>query len=324
MKTLRSLLLALMLSACADVDDVMVPTIVGPWWRIAGEPDLGRYTSADQQVVDFAIWRAADGTWQAMSCVRHTAYPGATRVFHRWEGEHLADRDWAAKGIAMTSEPALGETEGGLQAPFVLRHDGRFLFFYGDYENIAMAVGPDGKRFTRVVQGDGRVAMFQEAPGANTRDPMVLTIGGVFHLYYTAHPLPEGDTTGDPSQGLGAVYLRTSRDLVQWSASTRAAAGGEAGWGTGTAESPFVHFHRASGYYYLFRTQAYGPDAETRVYRSRDPRYFGIDDDRLLVAALPVAAPEIVEHAGETYIAALMPDLKGIRLARLEWLARPR
>jgi hypothetical protein len=46
---------------------------------------------------------------------------------------------------------------------------------------------------------------------------------------------------------------------------------------------------------------------------------FGINDDRFLVGMLPVAAPEIIEHDGQTYIASLLPSLKGIRIARLEW-----
>jgi hypothetical protein len=34
---------------------------------------------------------------------------------------------------------------------------------------------------------------------------------------------------------------------------------------------------------------------------------------------LPIAAPEIVTHEGEYFLAALNPGLDGIRLARLEW-----
>jgi hypothetical protein len=46
---------------------------------------------------------------------------------------------------------------------------------------------------------------------------------------------------------------------------------------------------------------------------------FGIDNDRFLVGTLPVAAPEIIEYDGQTYIASLLPSLKGIRIARLVW-----
>ena len=77
-----------------------------------------------------------------------------------------------------------------------------------------------------------------------------------------------------------------------------------------------------SGYYYLFRTQHYGGNAETRVYRSKDPTDFGVDDDRYLVALLGVAAPEIVTIGDTTYVAALRPGLDGIQVAHLSWLPR--
>jgi hypothetical protein len=50
--------------ASADVD---APFIDGPWWQVAGDPDLGKYTSSEQQPVDFGVWQAADGTWQLWS-----------------------------------------------------------------------------------------------------------------------------------------------------------------------------------------------------------------------------------------------------------------
>jgi hypothetical protein len=80
---------------------------------------------------------------------------------------------------------------------------------------------------------------------------------------------------------------------------------------------------RQPGEYYLFRTQRYGKDAVTRVYRSRNPLDFGIDQDQnYLVATLPVAAPEIILHEGKYYIAALLPSLKGIQIAELEWVPK--
>jgi hypothetical protein len=93
--------------------------------------------------------------------------------------------------------------------------------------------------------------------------------------------------------------------------------GGSAGSGWTSAECPFVLIH--DGWYYLFRTQSYGQSAQSRVYCSKDPMDFGIDDDRFLVGTLPVAAPEIIEYDGQTHIASLLPSLKGIRIAKLEW-----
>jgi hypothetical protein len=58
------------------------------------------------------------------------------------------------------------------------------------------------------------------------------------------------------------------------------------------------------------------------VYHSRDPLDFGVNDDAgHYVSTLPVAAPEVFRHEGQWYMAALLPSLKGIQIARLEWAA---
>jgi hypothetical protein len=290
-------------------DAVFVPQIDGEWWQVAGNPDVGKYTTDKQQPVDFAVWQAADGTWQLWSCIRGTTYPGQTRLFYRWESSALTDRNWKPMGIAMTSEPRLGETEGGLQAPYVMKYKNEYFMVYGDWTHIALAKSKDGKSFQRQPMLDGKVGMFFEGDlNANTRDPMVLRIDNLFYLYYTTD--------------LGGDYVRTSTDLLHWSPSKKVAFGGAAATGASSAECPFAYFHKQSGYYYLFRTQSYGANAQTSVYRSKDPTNFGINDDRYLIETLPVAAPEIIESGGQVYIAALLPSLKGIRIAKLKWVPK--
>jgi hypothetical protein len=287
----------------------LVPTIDGAFWQVAGQPDLGALGSPGQQPVDFTVWQAQDGTWQIWSCIRGTNEPGNTRLFYRWEGQHLTDTSWTPMGIAMHADPSLGETLGGLQAPYVFQVGPTWHMVYGDWDHIDHQTSADGKTFARVIGADGTAQMFSEGPDTNTRDPMVLPLGGVYHAYYTANP-----------GGLGADYLRTSADLVTWSASTRVAFGGAAGTGGSSAECPFVV--SVMGAYYLFRTQHYGMGAETRVYRSLDPASFGVDDDSHLVTLLPVAAPEVFEHEGQWYLAALQPGLDGIQIAKLAWLPK--
>lgn len=289
---------------------VLVPRLVGEWWSVAGNPDLGPLTGPKQQPVDFAVWPAADGSWQLWSCIRHTKAPGKTRLFHRWEGASPESRGWTPKGIAMQADPNVGETAGGLQAPHVVRWNGRFVMLYGDWQHIALATSDDGKTFARRPGASGTVGLFDEGPSANTRDPMGLAVDGRFFCYYTAYP-----------EGRGAVFCRQSRDdLDRWDAPVRVASGGEAGSDPFSAECP--HVVARGGWYYLFRTQRYGREARTRVYRSHDPLDFGNDDDRKLVALLPIAAPEIVSHDGKDYLFALGPGLDGIRATRLEWSAK--
>src|SRR4051794_41050406 len=106
---LCTIVLAGLLGVCGfAANGPVAPRLVGEWWTIAGDPDLGALTTTNQQPVDFGIWQAADGTWQLWSCVRGTKEPGKTRLFHRWEGAKLTDHDWAAKGIAMHADTALG------------------------------------------------------------------------------------------------------------------------------------------------------------------------------------------------------------------------
>jgi hypothetical protein len=285
----------------------------GEWWQVAANPDLGELGAPDQEPVDFAIWQAGDGTWQLQSCIRKTREGGRGRLFHRWEGARLEDRDWKPIGIAMRAEPALGETLGGLQAPFVFRARGGWQMLFGDFQNIARAESSDGKTFERrPIRGIS--GLFGDGPQANTRDPMILDIGGVWHAYYTASLY-----TGSEKRVAG-IYCRTSHDLDRWSQPSLVAIGGQAGHDGGAMECPFVV--KVGEWYYLFATQRYR-DPSTMVYRSRDPLYFAIEDDSGLVATLPVAAPEIFEHEGRHYIAALMPELDGIRIAPLAWRPAP-
>ena len=290
---------------------LLQPRIAGDWWSIAGNPDLGELTGPNQEPVDFGIWQSADGTWQLWSCIRGTKEAGHTRLFHRWEGTNLTQPNWEPMGIALRAEARFGEQTGGLQAPFVLRDGQRFVMFYGCWDQICSAAGTDGKHFERRLNQEGKATLFGEGLG-NARDPMVIRIGGLWHCYYTAHP-----------QDQGATYCRTSRDLRRWSASRIVARGGQSKDGPFSAECPFV-IELEPGRFYLFRTQHYGADAQTSVYFSRDPLDFGVNQDEgHFVCTLPVAAPEIVRQGKDWFIAALLPNLKGIRISRLSWEKRP-
>jgi glycosyl hydrolase family 43 len=306
----RALILSFLFSGLLFAQEaIFIPVIDGDWWTVAGNPDVHPYTTPEQQPVDFGVWPAADDTWQLWSCIRKTSIPGRTRLLHRWEGKRLTDRDWTPMGIAMTADPGFGETPGGLQAPHVITHQGLWQMFYGDWVHLCRANSADGKTFARQLTPAGKAGIFGEGPEANARDAMVIRINGRWHCYYTAHPNRKG-----------AVYVRTSDDMKSWSQSKMVSFGGEAGTEFYHAECPHVVEYK--GWFYLFRTQRYLGTPETRVYRSKNPMDFGIDDDQFLVAKLPVAAPEIILHEGDYYIASLLPNLQGIRIARLSWQPR--
>ena len=75
-------------------ESILLPQIDGQWWHVAGNPMDNKYATERQESVDFAIWQAADGTWQLWSCIRSTTAGGKngkTRFFYRWEGQNLTD-----------------------------------------------------------------------------------------------------------------------------------------------------------------------------------------------------------------------------------------
>ncbi len=293
----------------AEVEPVELrPVVRGDWWRVASNPDLGKWTSEQQEPVDFGVWQAADGSWQLWSCIRKTKYPGRTRIFHRWEGPRLTETDWSPKGITFKGDGTIGETIGGMQAPYVIKVDGEYRMYYGDYRHICLATSKDGKVFEKQLLANEVAGLFGEGPTAMARDPMLLKIGSLWYCYYSAQP-----------NGKLGVWLRTSRDLVQFENPRRVMTGGQSGDEWWNFECPQVVYHK--GYYYLFHTQNYGVGKQqTSVYRSSDPEYFGIDDDRNFVCHLPIAAPEIIHDGDQMYLAALTPGLDGIRIARLDWI----
>lgn len=305
--------------------EVFTPQIVSPWWQVAGNPMDHKYAAQNQEPVDFAVWQAADGTWQLWSCIRNTTAGGEngkTRFFYRLQGKELADADWQPMGIAMEADPPLGETPGGLQAPHVIKAGNIYHLLYGDWANICHATSKNGKDFTRVVQANGKTGMFTEGPGNNTRDVMLLEHDGLWYAYYTAYPNRQG-----------MVYVRTTNDFKKWSQSKVVSFGGQAGTGPGSSECPHV-VKLGPDSFYLFKTQNYGSSKrgsirdrdlpQTSVYHSNDPTMFGINqDDRYFLCTLPVAAPEIIFYKGRYYIAALNQGaLDGIRIARLTWANR--
>jgi len=299
---------------------ILAPQIEGPWWQVAGNPMNHKYATERQEPVDFAIWQAADGTWQLWSCIRNTTAGGKggkTRFFYRWQGRHLTDIHWKPMGIAMEADPSVGETPGGLQAPHVIRLGETYHMFYGDWVNICHAISKDGKKFTRVIQQNGKTGMFNEGDGEHARDPMILRIGDRYYCYYTAHSM-----RSPASNHRGVNYCRVSPDLRNWSPSKVVAEGSTYRTGPYCAECPHVVYHPESKYYYLFNTQRYGHRQHATVFRSTDPLRFGINDNSLEVATLPVAAPEIILHDGRYTIASLMPSLKGIQIARLKWVPK--
>lgn len=288
-----------------------IPEITGEWWQIAGNPDLGKYQTDRQEPLDFGLWQAADGTWQLWSCVRYTGCGGHTRLFYRWEGDRLTDKDWKPMGIAMEADTNLGETEGGLQAPYVFKQDDMYYMYYGDWVNICLAVSWDGKTFARHLNADGLTGLFSEKPGTSSRDPMVMAWRNQYYIYYTAVPGKKG-----------GIYCRTSSDLINWGDSTLVSAGGSGGDGQASAECAFTYYMPQDYSFYFFKAhpETNGDGYRTSIYRSQNPLDFGVDSDKYLIGSLPYEVIRIIKDGPDFYMSALNPDYDGIRLAKMKWV----
>jgi len=304
----------------SPLDVPRIPYIDGDWWYVGNNPDLGDITSKKRQVVDHCFFQASNGKWQLWACIRHTK---VGRIFYRWEGDSIEQRDWTPMGIAMRSDPKYGESYGHrsddemLQAPYVIKENGKYYMFYGgggspyakearkEYQ-ICLATSLDGVHFTRYGGPDGYSQLFH-GPGY-ARDPMVLKVGNQYLCYYCGNL--------EEKNWQGVIALRTSFDLINWSDYRIVSTGGSPGYHHASAECPFIVF--LDGYYYLFRNSNYRPPIN-HVYRSKDPMNFGIDSDEKKITILPVAAPEIIQIGKQFYISTVADLEGGIKVAKLGW-----
>ncbi len=292
-------------------ENTLIPEVDGDWWSIAGNPDLGRYNREGQQPLDFAIWQAADQTWQMVACCRRTGCGGKGRLFHRWQSRSLLDENWSPMGVFMEADPEFGESPGGLQAPNVIKHDGEYFLFYGDWVNICAAYGSDGKSFHRQLGPERKSRIFPTCETTSNRDPHAMEYQSNFYLYYTG-------IIGEK----GSIFCRVSDNLRDWNSPVIVNSGGSSGSGPSDAECPFVIFQPDQQLFYLFRTHTLngGERYGCSVYSSPDPLHFGVDNDDHMITELPEEAVRLVQHEGQTYIAALKPDHTGMMMARMKWV----
>jgi hypothetical protein len=300
--------LALSLFACLpEAPRPEIPVLVGEPWRLCQAPDLDSLNGPDlsrQHVVDHGFIQAEDGSWQLWACMRGTK---VGRLLYRWEGSSLTEGPWEPQGIAMRADASFGEKaapQEAMQAPFFLKKDSLYLCFYNS-AGIRLLTSADGKRYQRGWPGDPSSNLLYEEGG---RDVMVVEHEGQYLAYSTI------STVAKDNWKYGFVILRSSPDLKRWSDYSIVSAGGRAGAGVVSAESPFVL--KKGEFFYLFRASSI--TGTTFVYASRDPYHFGIHHDEKLIAELPVKAPELIEQDGQWYLSDL-GDFQGVMLHRIRW-----
>jgi beta-fructofuranosidase len=211
---------------------------------------------------------------------------------------------WTKRPFALTADPAAGESH--IWAPHVIFHNGLYYLYYvgGTPDHAAyrmhLATSTDLTTWTRSAANP----LFTD--GFDARDPMVTRVGPQWVMYYTANRTPQG--------GNHQVAFRTSTDLVHWSGKQVAFEHSAAGTSGGPTESPFVVFR--GGWWYLSVCCDAGYK-DTRVYRSRDPFHFSVND---LAGRVDAHAAEIVtEPSGATWVTGAGWGQGGLHLAPLSF-----
>ncbi len=318
------------------------PRLAGDFYLIGPNPPLpDNLTRRDAQAgtppctahecVDHHAFQSADGRWQLWGCIRRTA---VGRILYRWEGDGPEAGPWQPTGDIVRAESAAGESledwqgEEWIQSPFVVTHNGLYYFFYGGHGTgrdaqgrpvppgdprmdcqICLMTSADGRRWQRYRNDEGFSRLFV-GPG-EARDPWVLAVDGLWHMYYA------GYHGGEPEQA--GIYLRTSTDLIHWSDWRLVHSAHQIAGGRWSHECP--HVVRRDDWYYLFRTEDYA-SARTHVFASRDPADFGIGSaaEEKYVGLIAVAAPEIIiDQSGREYITSNHDLFAGTQICRLDW-----
>ena len=283
----------------ANDTSIEVPVVRGEWWKIAPDaPDVGRWATGKENACDFTLYRANDGRWHCVACIRGTSHYGQ-RLFYRWRSERLTDRDWSPQGILEVPRGKRGTPPDftSVQAPHHLVHQGRHHLFYNSGGGARCLLSDDGQDWRPHVNAAGDPEFFRMG-----RDVFV------FHdapnrrwiAYYCGTVEADG-------RRRGAMVARTApAPEGPWSAEETPVRT------EGNPESPFV-VRRDDGYY-LWQQMS--------VYRSADPLDF---DGADLVAHMTGLwfngkwAPEVIEDEGKWYLAGYG---RGIHVARIEWVPR--
>lgn len=288
----------------------LVPKLSGEWLQLTQRPPLERWGTPKAEPVDFTVFKASDGRWQLISCIRHTSQPGKGRLLYRWSSAQLAERNWRPDGIFLEATGKDGHAEGLLQAPHCIYEDGKYHLFYNS-RGAHLMTSRDGLVFTPFLKEDGGRTLFDMG-----RDVMVFDDrqrSGRWLAYYTAVVPGLNLRTKDHT-----VHVRSATQLTgPWSEEAidvGTPTEPPAGYLFAYAESPFIVFR--DGWYYRFEQMV--------VYASRDPLRWERPALTVLMPKDPMRylAPEIVSDQGNDYVLAYGwrgKDPSGIFIARLEW-----
>jgi len=254
---------------------------------------------------DHTFVRGPDGTWHVFGIthilpVDFFRDPGKN-LLHA-TAQRLTQAPWRKERFAVMADWAK-HGEWLFWAPHVIRHNGLYHMF--------VCVGnSQGHQYKIHLLTSKDLWEWERSPanplltdGFDARDPMVLSAGGEWILYYTATSKPEG--------GNHVVAAVTSRDLLRWGNRRVVFTHPRTGTFGGPTESPFVLRRGAS--YYLFACDG----GTINVFLSQDPFHWEIQNQ---VGTIHAHASEVVRDVdGQWYISHAGWERGGLSLAPLSW-----
>lgn len=258
-------------------------------------------------VNDHTFVQGPDGTWHMFGITHEEpADPLDETFFAHATADRIDQAQWTKQEPVIHADVGSGETH--VWAPYVLEHDGTYYMYYAggtsDHENYRMQLATS----TDLYHWDRHPGNPLFTDGFDARDPMVRRVGDRWVMYYTANTDPDG--------GHHLVAYRTSTDLVHWSDREVALEHPRTGTFGGPTESPFV-VQRGDDYYLFTCCTSYYTD--TRVFHSKDPLHFDVDDE---VGRIEEHASEVVNVDGRWYVSGAGWGQGGVYLRPLDFNRR--
>jgi len=288
---------------------VKAPVISSQWRRIVEYPD--------NHLNDFCLFEDGEGTWHCIGIMGEGTWKSEQSFFH-CTGKSLRE-SFTIRSPMLTGEVRVvsGRSRNRApqkHAPFVVYHDDMYHMFFrrpmGTNLHIRTRNPYDWPSNAELV--------FEES---DARDVCILDINGVFHMYYCQLASVDGEDRS-------CIMLRQSADLIDWSEPMIVHVDMSETADHSFLESPFV-VKNQEGYYLFIRHRRMDENVSTVVLYSEQPDCFPSGERAWFHRLDMVHAPEIVEHAGEFYIARVSgpPDVSSryesngnwIEIARLEF-----
>ncbi len=292
-------------------------------WRIVKRsPSNYEWDAGEKdEVVDFTVFQAADGTWQLIGCVRWCTFPvpydtkgqPKGRLLFRWESPDLLASDWKEMGVFQTTddlpEEMKGKWTGGMiQAPYVIKDGDLYYMIFNSGGGCHLMSSSDGKAWVHQKNSAGKYKLFDNQKGRDITLVDNRDVDGKWYAVLCAKTKFAGGYKGFVKYACATniagpwseLKEMTTRDYWQ------------------DVESPSMV--RRNGWYYLFLQDAvyaqpcitdyFDPAPHAKLHSfSRSP--------------LRGIAPEIIQHQGKYYMATYNTmsgtAREGIEIRPLHW-----